>query len=49
MVMIEGTEDDVRRYIDVDRLIAMWPNLFLPKRIQAAWEAWLRQRHGARL
>jgi hypothetical protein len=49
MVMIEGTEDDVRRFIDVDGLIAMWPSLFLPKRIRAAWEVWLRQRHGTRL
>ena len=26
MVMIEGTDDDVRRFIDVDELVAMWPN-----------------------
>ena len=48
MVMIEGTDDDVRRFIDVDELVTMWPNLFLPKRVRSAWEAWLRQRHDAR-
>ena len=46
MVMIEGGDDDVRRFIDVDELVAMWPNLFLPRRVRAAWEAWL-QRHDA--
>jgi hypothetical protein len=40
---------NVRRFIDVGELIAMWPNLFLLKRVRTVWEAWLRQRHGARL
>lgn len=49
MVMIEGTDDDVRRFIDVDELLAMWPNLFLPGRVRVAWQAWLGRRHSARL
>jgi hypothetical protein len=48
MVMIEGTDDDVRRFIDVDELVTMWSNLVLPKRVRAAWEAWLRQRGDTR-
>jgi hypothetical protein len=47
MVMIEGTEDDVRRFVDVDELVAMWPDLFLPRRVRVAWEGWLRERRGA--
>lgn len=49
MVMIEGEDDDVRRFIDVDELIVMWPNLFLPKRVRTAWQAWLRDRRGVQL
>lgn len=49
MVMIEGGHDDVRRFIDVDELIAMWPDLFLPKRVRRAWEDWLRERRAAQL
>lgn len=46
MVMIEGGDDDVREFIQVDELIAMWPNLFLPQRVKAAWDAWLSERRG---
>ena len=49
MVMIEGGDEDVRRFIDVDELIAMWPNLFLPERVRVAWEGWLRERRGTEL
>lgn len=43
MVMIEGGDDDVRHFIDVDQLIAMWPDLFLPDRVRKAWSAWLHE------
>jgi len=49
MVMIEGGNDDVRKFIDVDELIAMWPNLFLPRRVRMAWGEWLRERRGVQL
>jgi len=45
-VLTEGTEDDVRRYIDVDELIAMWPTLHLSPHVRRAWAAWLRQSRG---
>jgi hypothetical protein len=35
--------------IDVDQLITMWPNLFLPDRVKKAWAAWLQERRGIRL
>jgi hypothetical protein len=49
MVMLEGGDDDVRHFIDVDELIRMWPNLFLPERVRTAWGAWLRERRGVLL
>ena len=45
-VLTEGTEDDVRHYIDVDELIAMWPTLHLSPHVRRAWAAWLRQHRG---
>jgi hypothetical protein len=37
IVMREGTDEDVRRFIDLDELIAMWPRLFLPAEVRQAW------------
>jgi hypothetical protein len=45
-VLTEGTEDDVRRYIDVDELIAMWPTLHLSPHVRRTWAAWLREHRG---
>lgn len=45
-VMTEGTDDDVRRFIDVDEVVALWPELVLPRHVRRAWAAWLQQRHG---
>jgi hypothetical protein len=47
--MIEGDDDDIRYFIDVDTLIAMWPDLFLPRRVREAWSAWLRDHRGVLL
>jgi hypothetical protein len=49
MVMSEGNEDDVRYFIDVDQLIAMWPDLFLPRRVRETWAVWLREHRGVPL
>lgn len=38
IVLLEGTEADVVRYIDRAGLIDLWPDLFLPIRLRAAWE-----------
>jgi hypothetical protein len=45
-VLSEGTDDDVRFYIDIDALIDMWPELVLPHRVRLAWAGWLADRRG---
>ncbi|MGH9064471.1 MAG: hypothetical protein ACRD0L_10965 [Acidimicrobiales bacterium] len=38
-VLREGTEDDVRLYVDADELLDMWDRLALPPRVRHAWAA----------
>lgn len=46
-VLVEGIADDVRRFIDVDALIDMWEELFLPDHVRRAWAEWIsEQRDG---
>lgn len=45
-VLREGTEEDVRRFVDVDSLVANWDELVLPPRVRRAWADWLRARRG---
>lgn len=40
VVLREGGPADIRTYIDVERLRALWPDLHLPPRVRAAWDAW---------
>ncbi len=49
IVLTEGTEDDVRRFIDVDKLVVLWPRLYLSPWVRRAWAAWLRQHRGLEL
>ena len=44
-VLREGNADDIRRFIDVEELIALWDDLVLPAYVRRAWAAWFR-RHG---
>lgn len=37
LVLTEGTEHDVRRYVDFDTLVDLWPDLVLPHRVYDAW------------
>lgn len=48
-VLREGTPDDVRRYIDVDELVALWPRLYLPPWVREEWARWLLERRGLEL
>ncbi len=48
-VLREGTADDVRRFIDVDELLALWDDLYLPAHVRAAWRDWLARHRGARV
>lgn len=45
-VLAEGTDEDVRRLIDVDQLIELWPDLVLPRHVRAAWALWLREQRS---
>lgn len=48
-VLREGTDDDVRYFIDVDVLAAQWDLLVLPPRVRRAWADWFRRHRGVEL
>lgn len=48
-VLREGTDDDVRRFVDPDVLEAAWDDLVLPARVRAAWADWFRRHRGVDL
>ncbi len=48
IVLREGTDEDVRRFIDVDVVVDQWDVLVLPPRVRRAWADWFR-RHGITL
>ena len=48
-VLQEGTEEDVRRFIEVDQLIALWDELVLPDHVRVAWASWLSEHRGLHL
>ncbi len=43
-VLTEGTDDDVRYFIDIDQLVDLWDELVLSPHVRAAWDGWLRGR-----
>jgi hypothetical protein len=48
-VMAEGTDDDVRSFIDVDEVVELWKELVLPRHVRRAWVEWLREHRGLTL
>jgi hypothetical protein len=48
-VLREGTDDDVRFYIEVDELLALWDRLVLPPQVRRGWVRWFRQHRGLEL
>jgi hypothetical protein len=42
-VLREGTEDDVRYYVDADELRDLWDELVLPPPVREAWVRWFRR------
>lgn len=48
-VLVEGGDQDVREIIDVDELVALWDDLYLPGHVRRAWADWLAERRGIEL
>lgn len=46
IVLSEGTDDDVRRFIDVDELLELWDDLWLAPHVRHAWSDHLRRLRG---
>ncbi|MCZ7590045.1 MAG: hypothetical protein M5U27_14570 [Gaiella sp.] len=42
-VLREGTEDDVRYYVDAAQLRELWHELVLPPMVRQAWVGWFRR------
>lgn len=36
--LAEGTLDDIRALVNADRLVQMWGELLLPRRVETMWE-----------
>jgi len=47
-VLREGTEDDVRYYIDPDELKVLFEDLVLPPHVRRAWSDWIARRGGTK-
>ena len=45
-VLREGTDDDVRAFIDVDVLEQLWDTIVVPARVRIAWASWYRRHRG---
>ena len=45
-VLREGTEDDVRFYIEPERLRDLFDDLVLPPPVRRKWAGWLRRHPG---
>lgn len=46
-VLREGTADDVRFFVDADRLLELWDELVLPPAVREAWAGWIERRRLA--
>ena len=46
-VLREGTEDDVRFYVDAAELAEVFDELVLPPAVRSAWAQWLQRGHRA--
>lgn len=42
-VLREGTDDDLRYYVDANQLLELWDELVLPPAVRRAWAGWLRR------
>ena len=46
LVLTEGTEEDVRRFIDLEVLMDLWADLWLPAHVRIAWSQHIRNLRG---
>jgi hypothetical protein len=46
-VLREGTEDDVRFYVEADSLLELWDELVLPGSVRQAWADWIAGHRAA--
>jgi hypothetical protein len=46
-VLREGTEEDVRFYVDPDQLLDLWDELVLPPPVRQAWAPWIEEHRRA--
>ncbi len=40
MLLEAGTIADLEQWIDGQQLVRMWPELYLPRGVRAAWQDW---------
>jgi hypothetical protein len=45
IVLVEGTESDVRFFVKFDELVLAWEKISLPAYVRKAWQDWFKQRH----
>jgi hypothetical protein len=46
-VLREGTEDDIRYFVDADQLRELFDELVLPPPVRRAWTGWLERHRRA--
>lgn len=45
-VLREGTDNDVRYFIDVDEMLNLWNELVLPPPVRRSWSSWFHRRRS---
>jgi hypothetical protein len=40
LVLVDGSEEDVRYFVILDELIAVWGDIFLPTYVRRVWQEW---------
>lgn len=43
-VLEDGHPDDVRRFVEVDKLAEMWDRIKLSSHVRSVWKPWLRDK-----